>query len=386
MAATRTGPAARVADALLKAAIALPIVTLPVKAGQLEAVSGGVKYLHYAEENGRIKVEAPMLWVQGPLGKGYDLSASAVVDSVSGASPRYVGNQGGKPVHTLSSASIVDSRRAADVKLTRHLDHMSLGLGAAVSSEHDYLSRAAGIDLRLNMNDRLTTLAVGTAIASDTIGSSVDRTLNEHRLTRDYFVGITQVIDTVSLVQSNLSYSDGAGYYNDPYKYTLTFLAGQPSPVLHNDARPGQRGQVAWLTRYRHYQTAWRSALAIDYRYFMDDWGIRAHALDVSWSKDLGNGWKLRPGLRYYSQSQADFYATTFASPTGLGSSDQRLASFGALTPSLKLIKAIDATTSLDITGAYYRQSAGLKAGGGGSADLAPFAASYVMLGITRRF
>ncbi|MBZ0093114.1 MAG: DUF3570 domain-containing protein [Sulfuricellaceae bacterium] len=386
MAATKSGTAAKVLDALLKAAIALPICTLPAKAGQLETANGGIKYLNYAEGDGRIDVNSPLLWFQGPLAQNYDIALSATLDSVSGASPQYVSNQSGKPVHTLSGASIIENRRAADVKVTRYLGNMSLGATASVSSEHDYLSRGAGIDMRFDFNNKLTTLALGSGVTSDDVGSSIDRSLHEQRLSHDFLIGITQIINPLSLVQSNLSFSEGQGYYNDPYKFTLFFFPGSPAPVLHRDIRPDRRRQTAWLTRYRRFFPAWESALAVDYRYYADDWGVRAHTLDFSWSKNFGHGWKLRPGLRYYSQRQADFYGTVFSSSSGVGSSDERLGSFGALAPSLKVSKELSADTSLDVAVGYYRQEAKYKAGGGGSSDLAPFSARYLMLGLNRQF
>ena len=49
-------------------------------------------------------------------------------------------------------------------------------------------------------------------------------------------VGVTQVLSVNDIVQSNLTYSVGSGYYNDPYKAI--------------DVRPDHRDQLAWLTRW----------------------------------------------------------------------------------------------------------------------------------------
>ena len=372
-------------QALAGAALALPVLVLPVHAGQLEAARGGIKFMSYSEKT-RMEANSPQLWAEAPLGENFDLSASVTLDSVSGASPQYVTNISGRPVHTLTGASIIEERRAADVKLTRHFDEGSIGLGASVSSEHDYLSQSVSVDARFDFNEKNTTLALGVGETNDRIGASTQPTLDEPRTTRDYMVGITQLLTPVSLVQSNLTYSDGNGYFNDPYKFTMSFFVGSRIPVMQPDTRPGGRSATAWLTRYRHYVPAWNTALLADYRYYRDNWGIRAHTFDLGATKEIARGLKIVPSLRYYTQSPANFYASSFTSSGGVGSSDARLAAFGAITASLKLIYEIDARTSLDASFARYRQDASWRLGGNGSEGFPILNADFVMIGVSRVF
>lgn len=383
MAATKNARLA--AQSLAGAALALPVLALPVQAGQLEMARGGIKYLSYVEKN-RMEASAPLLWAEAPLGDNFDIAAAATVDSISGASPQYVTNRGGKPVHTLTSASIRDERRAADIKLTRHFDEGSIGLAASVSSERDYLSQSVSVDTRLDFNDKNTTLALGAGETHDRIGSSIQTTLDEPRTTRDYMVGVTQLLTPVSLVQSNLTYSSGNGYFNDPYKFTLSYLLNSRVPTMQRDTRPDGRSSAAWLTRYRHYLPAWSAALLADYRYYRDNWGIRAHTLDLGATQEIARGLKIVPSLRYYTQSPANFYANSFTATGGLGSSDARLAGFGAITASLKLIYEMDAQTSLDASIARYRQEASWRLGGEGSEAFPALDAKFLMIGLSHVF
>ena len=372
-------------QSLASAALALPVLVLPVQAGQLEAARGGVKFLSYAEKN-RMEANAPMLWAEAPVGENFDLSAAATLDSISGASPQYVTNRSGNPVHTLTSASIRDERRAADVKLTRHFEEGSIGLAASVSSEHDYLSQSVSADARVDFNEKNTTLAFGMGETNDRIGSSTQLTLDEPRTTRDYMVGVTQLLTPVSLIQSNLTYSDGNGYFNDPYKYTLSYLVNSRIPIMQRDTRPDGRYATAWLTRYRHYVPYFHTALLADYRYYRDSWDIRAHTLDLGLTTEIAAGLKIVPSLRYYTQSPAHFYASSFTSPGGLGSSDARLSGFGAVTVALKLIYEMDARTSLDASIARYRQEASWRLGGEGSEGFPALDAKFLMIGLSRVF
>ena len=372
-------------QALAGAALALPVLVLPVHAGQLEVARGGVKFMSYVEKN-RIEANSPMLWAEAPFGENFDVAAAITLDSVSGASPQYVTNRSGRPVHTLTSASIIDERRAADVKLTRHFDEGSVGLAASVSSEHDYLSQSLSLDARLDFNEKNTTLAFGAGETVDRIGASTQLTLDEPRTTRDYMIGVTQLLTPVSLVQSNLTYSDGNGYFNDPYKYTLSYLINSRIPIMQRDTRPDGRYATAWLTRYRHYVPAWNTALLADYRYYRDNWDIRAHTLDLGATTEIAPGLKIVPSLRYYTQSPAHFYASSFAKAGGLGSSDARLSGFGAVTVALKLIYELDARTRLDASIARYRQQASWRLGGEGSEGFPTLDARFLMIGLSRVF
>lgn len=372
-------------QALAGAALALPVLVLPVQAGQLETARGGIKFLSYSENN-RMEANSPTLWAEAPLGENFDVAAAVTLDSVSGASPQYVSNRSGSPVHTLTSASIIENRRAADVKVTRHFDEGSLGLGASASSEHDYLSQSVNIDARFDFNEKNTTLAFGVGETNDRIGASTQLTLDEPRTTRDYLIGVAQLLTPVSLVQSNLTYADGNGYFNDPYKYTLSYFLNSRIPVMQRDTRPDGRSSAAWLTRYRHYVPAWNTALLADYRYYRDNWDIRAHTLDLGLTKEIARGLKIVPSLRYYTQSPARFYASSFAAPSDQGSSDARLSAFGAITASLKLIYEMDARTNLDASLARYRQEAAYRLGGNGSAGFPTLDANFLMVGMSRVF
>jgi hypothetical protein len=373
----------------MSAALALPILAIPTKAAALENAAIGYRILEYREGDGRMKVREPLLWAKGSLGQ-FDLAASGMVDLVSGASPQFVSNEGGTPVHTLSGASIRDRRNAAEVKVARRFEGWSLGLSRNVSFENDYASRAFGIEGKVELAEKNTTLHASFGRSSDQIGSADDATLHERRKTREVLLGVTQVIDPRSIVQSNLQFTRGKGYFSDPYRFTTTFFPGTP-PITVLDTRPGERKQTAWLTRYRRTLTDVQGVLALDYRYYTDDWGIRSHTFGAAFTRTLSEGWKITPGLRYYTQTAADFYRTLL--PQSLrgtrdvpSSSDQRLAAFGGLQPSVTVTHTFGNGATIDVMVSSYRQRANWKLGGAGSEGFAPFSARSVMAGITWPF
>lgn len=371
--------------ALMHAALALPIAAIPAKAGAAEVSEVGFTLLGY-KEKGLMKVTEPIVWAKGTVAQVWDVQVSGLLDIVSGASPEGISNLNGKPVQTITGASVVDHRKQADVKVTRHLGDLSLGASGAWSTEEDYFSRAFGVNAAYDLNQKNTTLAAGVARSGDIVGSSDDPSLHESRVTREYLLGITQVLSRTAAVQSTLTRARGRGWYNDPYRYTLTVYPGA-DPVFFRDKRPPYRDSWSWLTRYRRHFAEAEGSLQAEYRYYRDDWGIRSHTLEVGWQQSLGERFAVRPGLRYYTQSAARFYAplVPVVVPEEL-SSDQRLAAYGGLSPSLKVIARFDNGLAVEGTAGYSRESASLRFGGSGSELFVPLRAVYGLLTVIKTF
>jgi hypothetical protein len=374
-----SAPAGNALGTLLAACAGMSLATGPVIAGQIEELNAGVKYFQYQESGGRMSVRAPLAWVKGSVAPDWDIEASTMVDSLSGASAQYVTNQGGRLVHALSSASIRELRQEQAVKLTRWLGDDSVGLGWSLSDEHDYRSETFSLDTRLERVDKNVTLAFGVSGSRDQIGATGKPSLHESRHTVAWFAGLTQVLSPTAIIQGNLELSDVKGYFDDPYKYTLSFFGTRP--VVQQDHRPDARHGLALLVRYRQFVHALDGAFGADARHYQDNWGIRSQMLDLSWHQNFASGWSLRPSLRYYSQDAADFYSPTFTVAQAVGSSDARLGAFGAWSTGIKLRKQFANEQSIDLGLGYYRQRAAWHLGGNGSAGLPDFKARFVMLG-----
>jgi hypothetical protein len=372
--------------ALMQAALALPILAVAAKAGAAEVGEIGITTLGY-KERGLMKVTEPVLWGRVELAEVWEIEASGAIDIVTGASPELVSNASGKPVQSVTGASINDRRTTGDVKVTRRFGDYSLAASTAHSNEHDYHSRSWAVEGRADLNQRNTTVVASYGESNDHVGSSIDPTLNEPRDTREYLLGVTQVISPVDIVESTVTFSRGHGDYNDPYKLTLTFYPDQVVPTALPDTRPDHRDMFAWLTRYRRHFPGYDGTLQAEYRYFHDDWGINAHTLEVGWDQRLGEHWAVRPGLRYYTQNAADFYSPVIPRPTpAVLSSDQRLGAFGGLSPSLRVTWRGEGGWKVEGTAGYVQDSASFRLGGNGSEAFATLRAVYGIVTIARAF
>ena len=360
-------------------------VSTPAAAeGKPDAASVSLRTLTYQDSQPglkRISVVSPSFSVVAPLfDEDWWLDGTLVADSVSGATPRY---------HTaISGASrMTDQRQAGDVKVTRYFRRISVAAGIAGSNERDYQSVAGSLDLRWSSEDQNTEVSLGIGSASDSINPVSKIVVGETKKTNQVALGITKIASRADVLQATFSYSDGRGYYSDPYK------------VL--DVRPRERRQSALMLRWNHHFEDSSTTLRSSWRATQDSFGVQAHTVQAEWVVPIGASVKVVPALRLYTQTAADFYAEArydpalgepfplgynLASPPQFISLDQRLSAFGAVTLGMGFIFAVDRDWTFDFKLEAYEQRGQWAWDGNGSTGLAPFRAYSAQLGLSRRF
>jgi hypothetical protein len=377
VAAPRSAAAAVAAterNTLMAAALALPGLALAPAARAdtpPDQTTLAFKQLYYRDDQPgqqRMRIESPALYWLVPVKDVAAIEGYAVSESISGASPYFF--------NTLSGASglIRENRNAFDIKGTYFMDRAAVALGVASSHENDFSSRALRAEARFSTDDQNTTLSLGAGHIDDTITSTVDPLLHQARHTDALLAGITQVWSPVTIAQLTLTATFSQGYQSDPYKLF--------------DQRPNQRNQYAALARVNHYVAATEGAVHLEYRYYQDDWGIRASNIGADYYQPLGKGWMIHPSARYYTQGAASFYSNTFPPPEfGVNySADQRLSSFGAISWGLQVSRNLGNDFTFDLSFDDYNQRTGWRAFGSGSPGLESFRARYVTLGLSKKF
>jgi hypothetical protein len=398
---------------LTLAALSLPGLVPDAMAGRVEETyNADAQYGHYSESGKRISVDVFEAAVSVPLGQAMTASVSFVNDTITGASPMYnKKDASGQIVQVLSGASkcgssICEERQAVNAGITYFFDTVSVNVGGGYSNENDYTSRYFNTNLSMDFNKKLTTLNFGASVAFDENQPSY---LNSdcgpkcHKTSQQYLLGLTQVIDQDSLIQSNMTFAYHQGYLSDPYKQVAFYYDNvtYPDPGYaiidngnvvsstvtavvegKNDTRPQQKFQWAWLTQYvRHFGDLNDAALHLDYRLSADTWGIVAHTTELSWHQPIADGWQVIPRFRYYSQNAADFYQPVFnGRPQDYQyySGDYRLAGFGAISGGIKLTKEfteLKPLSSLKFQAGieYYDHKASYQLGGSSAGSFADF-------------
>jgi hypothetical protein len=272
---------------------------------------------------------------------GGALDLNATHEVMSGSSPWYVvPGPGNRPIQVLSGATIREHRNELRGAYTLNPGtSSSTTFSASYSDERDYRAAALGVERSFPLSNALT-LGAGGSFSHDTIEPTdallYERVQHATKNTASAFGSLAWVLDKASVLQAGVQLNRANGYLSDPYK-----LVSVGADILP-DQRPHERTEAAALLRYRHAFTQPDAALHLDYRYAQDSWGVVAHTLEASWYQHFGDGWQVIPGVRYYTQQAARFYAPFFSvGEHRFVSSDYRLGTFGAFSASLNVRKRI---------------------------------------------
>lgn len=335
----------------------------------------------------------------------------------------FVGNayRDNQITHTMAQAS-PETRKQGDFSISYEWDDAAMNLGGGISSENDYESRFYNLGGRLDFNRKLTSLDYGISYTNSTTNALVDHHANAYFTEADelqanygfaikndedketrritarrqdwgFNLGLTQVLNKNAFFKLDGSYTRSDGYMSNPYKGVTAFSYDENNQAAADflfgtgfktmsmktyfERRPLERNQFNWDARFVQHIEPLDASVHLGYRFFHDDWGINAHTFDADWVQSIGSGWSLTPRIRYYSQSEADFYApylvlTNTTMPAHF-SSDHRLSGFGAVSGGISLKKELTKGVSLEAGFDYYTHQGALKLGGGGEAPYADF-------------
>ncbi len=286
----------------------------------------------------RYEIEAHQLRMSAPVLDRFDVTWDFTYETMSGATPWYIEpGPNNEPLQVMTGATVSEERIDTSLSGNYYLDTGRIGVGGGISDENDYFAGYGSFDGEYHLNEKNTTISSGGSFSIDTIeptgGGTEGRVVKEDKQTFSFFAGVSQVLTRSSAVNSTISYQHGRGFLSDPYKRVMVpdqFGALVPTP----DSRPDMRNQVSWLTRYRHHFESIGGTLHGDYQFYIDDWDLSSHQFKIAWYQGVFHWLRLVPSFRYYSQSQAEFYAPFFESRPSSGnwSSDYRLSPFGALS------------------------------------------------------
>lgn len=328
--------------ALTGAALALPaIAQLAQGETDTDKTEFGYRYSQYQEDNlgtdkvfvgsrKRYQVENHQFRLATPVAVDKTLTIDADYETVSGASPYgTVRTPDGQSRLIMSGASIDDTRK--DILASLRVPHTDGALTYALgySTEKDYEAWNGAVEFEQTLADRLTTWSGGIGFSSDTIEpvqtQGINRIDSEDKWSANGFLALAKVLSPVWQVQGGVFAGMADGFLSDAYKAL--------------DARPDQRKSFGITGRSRYYLKNLNAATHVDYRFYNDDWGIESHTVELAWHQSLGDHIRVVPMVRYYSQSQADFYVEADDPQiTGEYSSDYRMSPFGALSWGLSLI------------------------------------------------
>jgi hypothetical protein len=381
---SRKKPDGSISAALASATCALLGTTTatPVDAQEEPRWDFSTSLLYYGEDEGRVQDLSFKSLSRRLFTDDRVLILGLTVDTLTGASPNGAIRQdrpqtftrpSGNAAYTVAAGELPldDTFRDTRVSISANWQQPAgekglVNVGLSASKEYDYLHTGLNARYAHDFNKRNTTVSAGFAYARDSIepvggaptpltpmldvGDVSNRGGDDDKDVLDVVFGVSQVINRDLVVQANYSFSRQDGYLNNPYKVlslvdsvtgdTLPRLPapqGGPDGQFLFENRPDQRTQHALFTQAKYNLKG--KVLDVSYRYATDDWEIDSHTLDLRYRWPVGDANYLEPHVRYYTQTEAEFYRVSLDAGEPLpayASPDYRLGNFDGITVGLK--------------------------------------------------
>lgn len=357
------------------------------------------KYEDYREANDRISVIASYLSAELDLGSSTHFSAQAVYDAITGMTP--TGQRPAAGSTEVPLATLVEDRRGVVVSATQALKDSRVRAEYAHSYETDYKSNGYAVSYVREFNQKNTEVQVGFSFTDDNIvepffeGSLLGNPRG--KLSRDFLIGVTQLLDANTTLTVNFSHGLTTGFMSDPYKLVqkaVEIAPGFPLDLTFQENRPRRRTKDILFVQSAHFFENLKGSLDSSVRYYTDGFGINSTTLEAAWYQRVGGNWIIRPLVRYYRQSKADFYYPNLDltnivpvnDPVGTSpfySSDYRLSAFAATTVGLQVIFNFKERYSID---AMFERYAMKGRDGGATPDSAFVTANTTTVGLKISF
>lgn len=172
----------------------------------------GIRYSNYSEDalpdskvifgsRNRYDIDVTQLWFETPIGGSWSVAMDIQNDSMSGASPWFVGtNVDGQPGVIMSGASIYDNRVEVGVTTRYFWADGNAGFNISNSREDDYEARSMSFDLAWNSDNNSRTWTASLSSSNDTVEPVkenipvfIDR---EELETQSAYFGVSQVLSS----------------------------------------------------------------------------------------------------------------------------------------------------------------------------------------------
>ncbi|HEY6240647.1 MAG TPA: DUF3570 domain-containing protein [Burkholderiales bacterium] len=276
-----------------------------------------VDLLYHYYDGGGTTVNGPALLVRKGIGESVSAYASYFIDNVSCAS-----------IDVVTTASPFKEKR---VEYGGGVDYLyrntTLGLSVLRSKEPDYVANTVGVTVAHEVLDGLTTFSLGYNVSYDDVGKAhTDFAAHVNRY--QYKLGVSQVVTKSLLLNLNYEAILEDGYLHSPYRAAR--LLGLSVPEVYPGTRDSYAVALGAIKGFGSNDGQLNSSVHLRYRYFWDNWNIRAHTVDLGYESRVGDRWLVEPYYRYYKQSAASFYADDFTTQMTFMARDRELSDFSS--------------------------------------------------------
>lgn len=258
--------------------------------------------LYHRYDGGGVTIDGPSLLVRKKFAEKYSVTANYYVDMVSSAS-----------IDVVTTASPYKEQRTqmslgADVLNGR----TQYAVAFTNSDENDYTANTAAIDVSQDLFGDLTNLSFGYSRGWDEVRKRGDPDFNEPVDRSTWRIGLNQILTPSLMVGMNWELVSDEGYLNNPYR-SVRYVDPDSAVgyAYQPEVYPRTRVSNAVAVNARYF-LPYRAALAGNYRWFTDTWGIDASTITLGYTHPWGDRWIFELTYRWYTQNEADFYSDLF--------------------------------------------------------------------------
>jgi len=342
----------------LKNKISLVAATLLVSSSLMAENYMSIQYIQYDESDDRATITTPSIEFSKDIGLDYTLKVGLTSDTVSGASSLWndktkLDASSGASNHTRDTivdpddvqytmADYDEERTAVATSLTtRFASRDELTVGLNYSTENDYESREVSAEYLYYLgSSKNQSISAGISYQNNEVevpcyldsecSVDVSSGASEYRdvSVMAAEVGFMQVIDENAFVKASVFMASEDGYLSNPYMNVVRERTDTKLDVVA-EVKPDTRVSYGITGQYTRALTPSLSSNTM-YRFYNDDWDIQSHTISTEMYYELDSTFVFGAGLRYYTQSEAEFYKEGYFSTQEHASSDERMRKFYA--------------------------------------------------------
>lgn len=237
---------------------------------------------------------------------------------------------------TITSASYSDKRIYPSLSWSRTNDKKGtiIGATASLSTEFDYFSIGGGVNIYKNSKDNSRQAGLKLQTYQDVVTliypieqrGGNDKTGTAPRKTYSATLSLSQIVNIrlQLLVLLDLAYQDGLL----SLPFNRVYFTDKSVGI---EKLPASRFKVPVSLR-ANYFLGDRIIFRTFYRYYQDDWGLRAHTAELETVLKITPFISVSPFYRYYSQTAIDYFAAYGEHSTAAAyySSDYDLSKFNS--------------------------------------------------------
>ncbi len=267
--------------------------------------------LYHRYQGGGVEIQGPSVLVRKKIGENFAVNANYYMDFVTSASIDV----------KLSASEYKEQRTQKSLGLEFLHGKTTYTANVINSKESDYTADTATFGLSQDMFGDLTTVSLGYRRGWNHVfrnvknadgGKMRDPTFAQQMDTRAYTLGLSQILTRDLIASLNVEAITDEGYLNSPYRSVRYADSGDPRGfALQSEIYPRTHTSQATAVVLKYY-LPWRAAIEGNYRFFSDSWGVNANTLDLTYTHPWHGRWIFDGRLRYYTQTQADFYSDLF--------------------------------------------------------------------------